>query len=47
MDGLDKITLALMVLLVVVALLFPLSGSRGDGRKDGDGAPAKDRKRHR
>jgi hypothetical protein len=37
MDGLDQITLVLLVILVVVALLFPLS----DGR-----LPRRDRDRH-
>ncbi|MGC5791290.1 hypothetical protein [Herbaspirillum sp.] len=38
MDGLDQITLVLLVILVVVALLFPLS----DGR-----LPRRDRDRER
>ncbi|WP_413458970.1 hypothetical protein [Herbaspirillum huttiense] len=38
MDGLDQVTLGLLVILVVVALLFPLS----DGRR-----PRRDRDRER
>ena len=32
MDGLDQITLVLLFLLVVVALLFPLTDGRSPGR---------------
>ncbi|WDZ96834.1 hypothetical protein Herbaro_03320 [Herbaspirillum sp. WKF16] len=46
MDGLDKITLLLMVCLVVVALLFPLSGGhlpqrrrRSEGEREKEKRP--------
>nr|WP_198981275.1 hypothetical protein [Herbaspirillum sp. ASV7] len=32
MDGLDQVTLVLLFLLVVVALLFPLTDGRSPGR---------------
>ncbi|NUU00432.1 hypothetical protein [Herbaspirillum robiniae] len=45
MDGLDKITLVLLVLLVAVALLFPLSSRRGDEREREHGAATGDEKK--
>lgn len=36
MDGLDQVTLLLLIILVVVALLFPLSDGR-IRRRDRDG----------
>ncbi|WP_286863915.1 MULTISPECIES: hypothetical protein [unclassified Herbaspirillum] len=32
MDGLDQITLVLLIILVMVALLFPLSDERSPGQ---------------
>ncbi len=37
MDGLDQVTLVLLLLLVVVALLFPLSDGRLPGRRRHEG----------
>lgn len=40
MDGLDRITLMLLVVLVVVALLFPIAEGRGNrGERKGPDEP--------